>query len=111
MSRTFDSLSISRPPPFAYPAFDSGLPACRSRATRRMRVDELPPEMKPLYFASEGSDVPPGSLHVTTRSRSIRDVAIPADRELTAHFGVRCAPTLVKPVSPVEVELMEGESP
>jgi hypothetical protein len=67
--------------------------------------------MKPLYFAPAGSRVPEGALHVVTRARSIAEVSLPADRELTARFGVRCAPTFVLAVSATEVELTEGGNP
>ncbi len=110
-ARAFDSFAFDRPGPATRPAFDSGLPYCRSRTTRRVRVETLPPEMKPLYFALAGSATPPGAILVVTRARSIAEVSIPADPELVARFGVRCAPTHVRPVSSTEVELAEGESP
>src|SRR5262245_15223736 len=109
--RAFRSFSFDRPESTFLPAFDSGLPFCRSRTVRRARVEPLPPEMKPLYFASAGSEPPEGALLVVTRARSIADVSIPADPELAARFGVRCAPTLVRPVSATEVELTEGGRP
>jgi hypothetical protein len=105
--------SFASPPPEggSIPGFDSGLPSCRARTTRRMRVESLPPDMKPLYFAPAGRRVPEGALHVVTRARSLADVSLPADRELSARFGVRCAPTLVLPVTATTVELTEGGSP
>jgi hypothetical protein len=89
--------------------FDSGLPHCRSRAIRRVRVDRLPEGMKPLHFAPAGTPPPEGALPVATSARSISETLLPAGSELAARFGVRCAPTLVKPVSREEVELVEGE--
>lgn len=110
-ARVFDSFAFDRPGPTARQGFDSGLPYCRARGTRRIRVETLPPEIQPLYFAPAGSATPPGAILVVTRARSIADVSIPADPELAARFGVRCAPTHVRPVSSTEVDLAEGESP
>ena len=110
-ARSFRSFSFDHPVSTSLPPFDSGLPFCRSRTVRRTRVWTLPPEMKPLYFASAGSEPPEGALLVVTRARSIADVSIPADPELAARFGVRCAPTLVRPVGANEVELTEGGRP
>ncbi|HKS17032.1 MAG TPA: hypothetical protein VJU16_06950 [Planctomycetota bacterium] len=109
--RAFRSFSFDRPVPHALPGFDSGLPFCRSRTVRRARIESLPPEMKPLYFAPAGSETPEGALLVVTRARSIADVSIPADPELARRFGVRCSPTFVRPVSATEVELTEGGRP
>jgi hypothetical protein len=111
MTRSFKSLSVRPPATFSFPAFDSGLPACRSRTSRRVRVASLPAEMKPLLFAPEGTRVPPGHVHVTTRARSLKDVSAPADRELVERFGVRCVPTVVRPVRDEEADLIEGETP
>jgi hypothetical protein len=110
-ARAFRSFSFDRPVLNSLPAFDSGLPFCRSRSVRRVSVEPVPPEMTPLYFASAGSETPEGALLVVTRARSIADVSIPADPELAKRFGVRCAPTFVRPVSPTEVELTEGGRP
>jgi len=109
--RAFNAFYFDRPGFISLPGFDSGLPNCRARATRRVRVEPLPPEMKPLYFAPAGTVVPGDALLVVTRARSVADVSIPADPELAARFGVRCAPTFVRPVSPAEVELTEGGTP
>jgi hypothetical protein len=111
LAREVDAFAVPPPERTSIPAFDSGLPACRARSTRRVRVDPLPSEMKPLYFAPAGSAVPADTLLVVTRARSILEVSIPADRELAARFGVRCAPTFVRPVTPAEVELTEGGHP
>lgn len=110
-ARAVDSFSYDRPVPILLPGFDSGLPSCRTRTTRRVRVEPFPPEMKPLYFAPAGAEVPVGSMLVITRARSIAEVPLPADPELASRFGVRCAPTHVRPVSETEVELTEGGAP
>jgi len=89
--------------------FDSGLPHCRMRSIRRLRIDRLPDGMKPLHFAPAGTPPPAGALPVATSARSIAGASLTAAPELAARFGVRCAPTLVKPLSPEEVELVEGE--
>ena len=111
LAREFDQFVSPPPGRFSIPAFDSGLPACRSRSTRRVKVDPLPSEMKPLYFAPAGGAVPADALLVVTRARSVLDVSLPADRELAARFGVRCAPTFVRPVASGQVELTEGGTP
>ena len=111
MSRHVDSLKVNPPSDLAWPAFESGLPACRTRKVRRHSVVPLPSGMKPLFFAPAGSAIPPDALWVATKARSIRDVAIPADPHLAARLGVTCAPTLVRPISATEVELLEGGGP
>jgi hypothetical protein len=111
MSQPLGELGVERPAGVTWPAFDSGLPACRSRKTRRQRVESLPPGMKPLLFAPAGSDVPSDVLLVATRARSLREVSSPADPGLAARLGVLCHPTFVRPVSTTEVELTEGERP
>ena len=110
-ARAFKSLSFAKAQGFSWPPFDSGLPACRSRAVRRLRVETLPPDMKPLLFAPAGSDAPPEAIRVATRARSIAEASIPADKELAARFGVRCWPSLVRPVTTSEVEISEGWTP
>lgn len=110
-ARAFESLSFPSAPDFSWPSFDSGLPACRSRAVRRLRVETLPPEMKPLLFAPAGSETPSEVIRVATRARSIAEASIPADKELAARFGVRCWPSLVRPVTSSEVEITEGWTP
>ena len=89
--------------------FDSGLPHCRGRSVRRLRVDRLPEGMKTLHFAPAGTPPPEGALPVATSVRSVSEAFLTAAPELAARFGIRCAPTLVKPLSPEEVELVEGE--
>ena len=111
MSRAVESFRVERPESLTWPPFESGLPACRIRKSRRHRVAALPPDMKPLLFAPAGSAVPPDALLVATRARSLRDVSIPADPQLAGRFGVACVPTLVRPLSATEVELTEGDGP
>jgi hypothetical protein len=111
MSQPPGDLGLERPSSVAWPAFDSGLPACRSRRIRRQRVESLPPGMKPLLFAPAGADVPPDAVLVATRARSLREVSIPAGPALAARLGILCQPTLARPVSSTEVELTEGERP
>lgn len=111
LTRDFEAFVSPPPERSPIPAFDSGLPACRARSTRRVRVEPLPPEMKPLHFAPAGSRIPPDALLVVTRARSIVEVALPADPELAARFGVRCSPTFVRPLTATEVELTEGGTP
>ena len=110
-ARAFDSHRFDRPASVSLPAFDAGLPYCRMRATRRVRVEPLPPEMKSLLFAPAGTETPADAILVVTRARSMADISIPADPELAARFGVRCAPTFVRPLSATEVELTEGGTP
>jgi len=107
--RSFEDLQTDRAVPYLSSGFDSGLPACRTRGTRRVRVPPLPAEMKSLLFAPAELSTPPGAILIATRARTVTAVSIPADPELAARFGVRCAPTLVRPVSPEEVELDEGD--
>lgn len=110
-ARAFGAFAFDRSDSVSWARFDSGLPQCRLRATRRVRVEPLPPEMKPLFFAPAGTETPADAILVVTRARSIADMSIPADKELSARFGVRCAPTHVRPLSPTEVELTEGGTP
>ena len=110
-ARAFDAFTFDRPGSVSWARFDSGLPQCRMRATRRVRVEPLPPEMKPLFFAPAGAETPADAILVVTRARTISDISIPADPEMAARFGVRCAPTFVRPLSPTEVELTEGGTP
>jgi len=109
VEKSFEDLRQDRAVPYLASAFDSGLPACRTRATRRARVQALPPEMTSLLFAPAETRTPPGAILVATRARIVADISIPADPELAARFGVRCAPTLVRPLGPEEVELVEGD--
>jgi hypothetical protein len=111
MRRAFDSLGAVRGDDFKLPSFDSGLPSCRARSVRRVRVEPLPPEMKPLYFAPAGHEAPGDALLVATQARSVADAALLADKELAARFGVRCSPSFVRLLTPSEIEITEGGAP
>jgi hypothetical protein len=110
-SRAFDSLSAVRAESFSFPPFDSGLPSCRARAVRRMRVEPLPLEMKPLYFAPAGSEPPDDAFLVATKARSVAETSLVADKELAARFGVRCSPSFVRLLAATEIEITEGGAP
>ena len=90
--------------------FDSGLPACVSRQSRRIQTT-LPPQLvgKTIAFA-RADRFPPADLRVATSARRIIDIDVDAlaDRRLVERLGVRCAPTLVRVVSEGELELLEN---
>ena len=110
-ARAFESLSFPSALGLSWPPFNSGLPVCRTRAVRRVHVETLPTGVKPLLFAPVGSEAPPEAIQVATRARSMAEASIPADKELAARFGVRCWPSLVRPVTSSEVEITEGWTP
>jgi len=90
--------------------FDSGLPACTVRQTRRLRT-QLPPQLVGKTFAfARGDRLPRADVRVATSARRIGDLDAEAlaDRRLIERLGVRCAPTLVRGVSEVEIELVEN---
>lgn len=109
IARAFTAVTVPDASPVTMPGFDSGLPTCRARRSRTMRVDSLPAEMKPLYFAPAGSEVPAGSILVASRARSVADASFLAVPEVIGRLGVRCVPTRVRPAGPGEVEILEGE--
>lgn len=89
--------------------FESGLPSCGPRRTRRVRT--------PLHaglvgrsfsFAPEGRFAA-ADVRVATSARSLRTLEADAlaDRELAGRLDVRCRPTLVRVISEVELELVE----
>jgi len=90
--------------PLALP-FDSGLPACRSRETRSVKVAPLPRELvgKTVGFGTEGD------VKVVTKSKSLREAAggVLGSPELASRLGVRCVPAKVKVISETEVEVAE----
>jgi hypothetical protein len=90
--------------------FDSGLPACVSRQTRRIRTS-LPPQLvgKTIVFA-RADRLPRADVRVATSARRIADIDADAlaDGRLTERLGVRCFPTLVRAVSEAELELLEN---
>lgn len=91
-------------------SFDSGLPACRSRQVRRLRT-ALPPEIvgRTIGF-SQAERMLSADVRVATSARRLADVRADAlaDPKLLERLGVRCAPTLVRAVSEVELELVEN---
>lgn len=93
--------------PLAKP-FDSGLPSCRLRETRRITVDPLPPALvdRRFHFAATASK---DEIWIPTRARQLRDVAgaTLASPELAARLGVRCVPAVVIVRSEREVEIVE----
>ncbi len=95
--------------PRADAGFESGLPACAARRTRRVRV-EIPAALvgRTIAFAPEGR-FPPAEVRVATSSRSLwsLDADALADPALAARLDVRCRPTLVRTLSEVELELVE----
>jgi hypothetical protein len=90
--------------PLALP-FDAGLPACRSRETRRVKVAPLPRDLvgKVIGFGTEGE------VKVVTKAKSLRDAAggVLGSRELAGRLGVRCVPARVTARSETEVEIVE----
>ena len=90
--------------------FDSGLPACGMRQTRRVRTT-VPPDLVGKTIAFAPADrLPKADVRVATSARRILDVHADAlaDRTLVERIGVRCAPTLVRAISEVEFELVEN---
>ena len=90
-------------------SFDSGLPACLHRQTRRIHTT-LPPQLvgKTIAFA-RADRLPRADVRVATSARRISDIEADAlaDRRLTERLGVQCTPTLVRAISEVELELVE----
>jgi hypothetical protein len=90
--------------------FDSGLPACRRRETRVVRTS-VPPELvgKSILFAASDR-LGRADVRVATSARKLGEI----DADALAHpalaerLGVRCAPTLVRARSEVELELVEN---
>jgi len=99
------SLRISADGPY-----ESGLPACGFRQTRRIRT-ALPPEFVGKTVGFGPSDrIPSADVRVATSARRILEVQADAlaDRMLSERLGVRCSPTLVRALSEVELELVEN---
>jgi hypothetical protein len=90
--------------------FESGLPACRGRATRTVRTDVPAPLVgKTIAFGPSGR-MPPADLRVATSARNLLELEADAlaDPALAARLGVRCVPTRVRATSEVELELAEN---
>lgn len=90
-------------------SYDSGLPACRARATRLVRT-RVAPELagRTIVFAA-AEQMPPGDVRVATSARRLAACGADAlaDPRLTGRLGVRCTPTTVRVKSEVELELVE----
>jgi hypothetical protein len=91
-------------------SYDSGLPACGTRRTRRIRTP-LPPELVGKTVAFAPADrMPEADIRAATSARRLLEVRADAlaDRALAERLDVRCSPTLVRCVSEVELELVEN---
>ena len=91
-------------------AFDSGLPACKGRETRRLS-SRLPSDLVGRSIAFGPAErIPQSDVRVATSARRISDLRADAlaDPKLIQRLGVRCAPTVVCVISEVEVELLEN---
>ena len=90
-------------------SFDSGLPGCTRRATRRLQT-ALPKELvgKTILFAPSGRRTP-ADIRVATSARRVADLEADAlaHPALAERLGVRCTPTLVRVTSEVDLELVE----
>jgi hypothetical protein len=95
--------------PLAQP-FESGLPACRGRARRIGRVEEVPAELvgRAVHFGPRPRE---GAIHAVTSARSLLEAsgAVLAGPELAHRLGVRCAPSTVRVRAAGEVEIDEGD--
>jgi hypothetical protein len=90
--------------------FDSGLPACRTAGTRRLKT-RLPSQLVGRSIAFGPSErMPSADIHVATFARRVIDLQADAlaDPRLIERLGVRCSPTLVRALSEVELELVEN---
>lgn len=90
--------------------FDSGLPACGTRRTRRVPT-RIPPELVGKTIAFSPADrMPEADVRAATSARRLLEVRADAlaDRALIERLDVRCAPTIVRCVSEVELELLEN---
>jgi hypothetical protein len=109
VARRFAAATDAAARPQAEAGFESGLPACAMRRTRRVTRD-VPAALvgRTIAFAPEGR-FPPADVRVATSSRSLwsLDADALADAALAARLEVRCHPTLVRLRSEVELELVE----
>ncbi len=89
--------------------YESGLPACRARSRRTVRLADVPEELagRAFHFGPRARD---GTVHVVTSAKSLRGVAggVLATPELAERFGVRCAPSTAR-VGRTEAEIDEGD--
>lgn len=90
--------------------FESGLPACRVRQTRRIRTT-MPADLvgKTILFAP-ADRLGAADVRVATSARRIAEIQADAlaDPRLIDRLGVRCSPTRVRATSEVELELVEN---
>jgi len=90
-------------------SFDSGLPSCRARQTRRVRA-ALPKEFvgRTVLFAP-ADRMTRADVRVVTSARRVSEIDADAmaDPRLIERLKVRCTPTLVRAISEVELELVE----
>lgn len=92
-------------------SFDSGLPAC-VRRERRTVAGRYARDLAGRTIAFARADrMPKADLRVATAARRLADLEVDAvdDPALRAALGIRCAPTVVRVVSEVELELLEGD--
>jgi hypothetical protein len=90
--------------------FDSGLPACGLRSTRSVRTD-VPRELVGKTIGFGPADrLPDADIRVATSARKLTEIQADgmADPALVERLSVRCAPTIVRAVSEVELELVEN---
>jgi len=89
--------------------FESGLPSCRARQTRRIRAT-LPADLvgRTILFAP-ADRMAAADIRVATSARRVTEIQADAlaDPRLIDRLGVRCSPTLVRATSEVELELVE----
>ncbi len=89
--------------------FESGLPGCGARRSFRVRTS-VPAELVGRTLAFGPADrLPAGDIRVATSARRLGDVTAEAlaDRAMVERLRVQCAPTLVRVISEVELELVE----
>lgn len=89
--------------------WDSGLPACRGRSSRRVAV-RLPGALvgRTIGFGPAGR-IPAADYRVATKARRLDEVDAHAlaDPALAARLGVRCWPSRATVISERELELQE----
>ena len=99
-----DRVAISNP---LDAPFDAGLPACRFRESRTVRVAAVPKELvgKRIHFGP----VSKGDLWVVTKTKKLADATtgVLASGELASRLGVRCVPATVTVKSETEVDVVE----
>lgn len=92
-------------------SFDSGLPSCPRRETRSLK-GRYPRELLGRSIAFARADrMPKADVRVATQARRLVDAEVDAlaDPALQKVLGIRCVPTMVRVMSEVELELVEGD--